>query len=64
MIVEQVFSRPGIGQVTLAAVNGKDLPVVLGVALLGAFSYVAVNTIVDILALLIDPRLRFANRRP
>jgi peptide/nickel transport system permease protein len=63
VIVEQVFSRPGIGQITLSAVGSKDLPVVLGVALLGAFIYVAVSTVVDILALLIDPRLRFATRR-
>jgi len=63
VIVEQVFSRPGIGQTTLNAVNSKDLPVVLGVALLGSFAYVVISTIVDILAFLIDPRLRFANRR-
>ena len=63
VIVEQVFSRPGIGQITLSAVGSKDLPVVLGVALLGAFAYVAVNTIVDVLALVIDPRLRFTTKR-
>lgn len=58
IIVEQVFGRPGVGQVALAAAQSKDLPVVLGVALVGAFAYVVVNTIVDILAIVIDPRLR------
>jgi peptide/nickel transport system permease protein len=60
VIVEQVFGRPGVGQVALAAAQGKDLPVVLGVALVGAFAYVIVNTVVDIVALAIDPRLRVA----
>lgn len=58
VIVEQVFGRPGLGGITVDAVYGKDLPVVLGVALVAAATFVAVSTIVDLLALLIDPRLR------
>jgi len=58
IVVEQVFGRPGIGVVALQAAQGRDLPVVLGVALFSAVVYVAVNTLVDLLALVIDPRLR------
>ncbi|GIG21734.1 ABC transporter permease [Cellulomonas chitinilytica] len=58
IIVEQVFGRPGIGVVALQAAQARDLPVVLGIALLSALVYVTVNTAVDLLALLIDPRLR------
>jgi peptide/nickel transport system permease protein len=58
VVVEQVFSRPGIGQVLTTAVVNKDIPVVLGIVLLTALFYVVVNLIVDLLYPLIDPRLR------
>ena len=58
VITEQVFGRPGLGKITVDAVLGKDLPVVLAVAIFSAFVYVVMSTLVDILYLLIDPRLR------
>ncbi|GIG88439.1 ABC transporter permease [Plantactinospora endophytica] len=58
VIVEQVFGRPGLGQVTLTAVTGKDMPVVLAVVVLSAAGYVLVSTAADLAYLLIDPRLR------
>ncbi|GIF96107.1 ABC transporter permease [Catellatospora citrea] len=58
VITEQVFGRPGLGQVTLQAVTTKDMPVVLAVVLLSAAVYVAVSTLADLAYLLVDPRLR------
>ena len=58
VITESLFTRQGIGRVLLAAVNGKDLPVVLGVVLLAALVYVVVNLFVDLVYPLIDPRLK------
>ncbi|MFY1584924.1 ABC transporter permease [Micromonospora sp. WMMD734] len=58
VIVEQVFGRPGLGQVTLSAVTSKDMPVVLAVVTLSAAVYVLVNTAADLTCLLVDPRLR------
>ncbi|AGL17590.1 binding-protein-dependent transporter inner membrane component [Actinoplanes sp. N902-109] len=58
VIIEQVFGRPGLGQVTLRAVTGKDMPVVLAVVVLSALAYVLLNTAADLAYLLIDPRLR------
>lgn len=58
VIVEQVFGRPGIGQATVVAVTRQDIPVVLGITLLAVTLYVVVNTVVDIVYLWIDPRLR------
>lgn len=58
VITEQVFGRPGLGKVTVDAVLGKDLPVVLAVAILSAFIYVVLSTLVDVLYLFLDPRLR------
>ncbi|KPI19094.1 ABC-type transporter, integral membrane subunit [Actinobacteria bacterium OK074] len=58
VIVEQVYSRPGVGQLLLTAVTGKDIPVVLGVVLVTAAFYVVVNLLVDVLYPIVDPRLR------
>lgn len=58
VITEKVFGRPGLGTVTLNAVLSHDVPVVLAVVLLAAFIHVAASTLLDILYLLIDPRLK------
>jgi peptide/nickel transport system permease protein len=58
VITEQVFGRPGLGKITVDAVLGKDLPVVLAVAIFSALVYVVLSTLVDVLYLFIDPRLR------
>lgn len=58
VVVETVFARPGLGRVTLAAVTGQDLPVVTAVVMLSALVFVVINTAVDALYLVIDPRLR------
>jgi peptide/nickel transport system permease protein len=58
VIVEAIFSRPGIGSVLVAAVNSQDLPVVVGIVTLVAVFYVGVNLVVDIVYTLIDPRLK------
>ncbi|MEV4093217.1 ABC transporter permease [Streptosporangium saharense] len=58
IVVEAVFGRPGLGQITLGAVTGKDMPVVMAVIMLAAAVYVTVSTLVDLAYLAIDPRLR------
>ncbi|GIE91653.1 ABC transporter permease [Actinoplanes regularis] len=58
VIIEQVFGRPGLGQVTVQAVSSSDLPVVLAVVILAAAVFVVINTVTDLAYLLIDPRLR------
>lgn len=58
VIVEAIFSRPGIGSVLVTAVNSQDLPVVVGIVTLVAVFYVAANLIVDIAYTIIDPRLK------
>lgn len=58
VVVEAVFARAGIGQVAVTAVSGRDYPVVTGVVLLAALVFVVINTSVDALNRLVDPRLR------
>jgi peptide/nickel transport system permease protein len=56
--VETVFGRPGIGSLALQAVTSRDLPVVMGVIVLSAVVFALVSTVVDLLHLAIDPRIR------
>ncbi|WP_336209396.1 ABC transporter permease [Nonomuraea sp. LPB2021202275-12-8] len=60
IIIESVFGRPGLGQVTLLAVTGRDMPVVMAVVIISAVVYVTVSTLLDLAYRLIDPRLREA----
>lgn len=60
VLVETVFSLPGTGSLMIQSVNAKDVPVVQGLALAVAAFVVVVNLLVDLLALLIDPRTRSA----
>jgi peptide/nickel transport system permease protein len=58
ILTESVFSLPGIGKLSIDAVNNKDLPIILGVTLFGAFFIVFANMLVDLLYAVIDPRVR------
>ena len=58
VIVEQIYSRPGIGKTLVSAVGSQDLPVVTGIVVLVAVLYVVANLLVDLVYTLIDPRLK------
>ena len=59
VVVEQIFSLPGLGLMTLTGINNRDYPVVQGCVLFIAFVYVLVNLIVDLLYAYIDPRISY-----
>jgi ABC-type dipeptide/oligopeptide/nickel transport system permease component len=58
-VVETIFLWPGIGQLAVSSILAKDYPMVQGVVLLSAFSYMAANLIVDVCYAFLDPRIRF-----
>ncbi|MET0411458.1 MAG: ABC transporter permease [Polyangiaceae bacterium] len=60
ILTETVFGRAGIGQIMLAAIKTRDMPLVLGLVMLSALVFVVVNLLIDALYLVIDPRLRRA----
>jgi peptide/nickel transport system permease protein len=62
VLVEVIYSRPGLGQVLVNAVSNQDLPVVVGVTMLVAVIYVVVNLLTDLLYVVVDPRLRTAGK--
>lgn len=60
VIVEQVFSIPGIGRLIVGAIAARDFPVLQGGLLFLAVVYLSINLVVDILYAVVDPRVRLA----
>jgi len=60
VVLEQLFSIPGLGSLLLTAINTRDYPVVQGIVLLSAVVVVLSNFAVDIAYTLVDPRVRYA----
>ena len=58
VIVEQVFSWPGLGLMTMSAINARDYPVIMGVCLLSAVVVLLGNLLTDILYAVVDPTIR------
>jgi peptide/nickel transport system permease protein len=58
VVVEDVFTLPGVGRLLLDAIFQRDYPVVQGVILILAAAFMTLNLAVDLLYALIDPRLR------
>jgi peptide/nickel transport system permease protein len=59
VVVEEVFSLPGIGRMLLNAINQRDYALVQGGVLVIATLFVAANTLVDVLYGFLDPRIRY-----
>ncbi len=58
VVIEVVFVYPGVGQFMVDGVTKRDLPVVQACALIFAGAFVVLNTLADVLAVLLNPRLR------
>ncbi len=58
VITETIFAWPGIGQLTIEAIQQRDYPVVQACVLIISLTYVAINTLTDIAYGLLDPRTR------
>jgi peptide/nickel transport system permease protein len=59
VVTESVFAVPGLGRLTVEAILRRDFPVIQGVVLMFSFAYVLLNLGIDILYILIDPRIRY-----
>ena len=62
LITEEVFGRNGIGSVMYTAVSNQDTPVLQAIVALAAVVFVVVNLLADLIAPLLDPRVRLAGR--
>jgi peptide/nickel transport system permease protein len=61
VIIEVVFSLPGIGALLVDSVSANDLPMVQGLALLAATSIIVMNLLTDLVYLVVDPRIRYGD---
>jgi peptide/nickel transport system permease protein len=59
VVTEIVFNIPGLGRLIVTAILRRDYPVVQGVVLVTAASYVLINLGVDVVNAVIDPRIRY-----
>ena len=59
VISEQVFAIPGMGRLIVDAVSNRDFPVIQGVLLIIALSYVVINLVIDLVYVYLDPRIRY-----
>jgi len=63
VLIERLFSYPGIGSLAINAVIARDLPLIQAIVLTFALLFIAINLAVDALTLAINPRLRRGNAR-
>ena len=60
VIVESVFAWPGLGLLAVDAVLRRDYPVIMGITMVTAVFVLILNLLVDIIYVLVDPRINFA----
>ena len=58
ILVELIFSWPGIGRLLVDSINERDFPMILGCVITFAFCFSIINLVVDLLYVIIDPRIR------
>ncbi len=59
VVTESVFAIPGLGRLTIDAIVRRDYPMIQGIVLMFSFVYVLVNLAVDLIYVLLDPRIRY-----
>ncbi len=59
VIIEQVFSWPGLGLITMSAIMNRDFPVIMGVCLLSAVVVLIANLLTDVVYALVDPTIKY-----
>jgi len=59
VVAESIFAWPGLGRLMVTAVNNRDYPIIQGVLLTFALTFVVVNLLVDLLYAMLDPRVTY-----
>ena len=60
VVTEQIFQWPGIGSLTVAAINARDYPVLMAIVILSAVAVLVANFVIDLLYAVIDPRITYS----
>ena len=59
VVTETVFAWPGIGMLTMQALQNNDFPIIQAAVFLLAFIFVFINLVVDLVYAWLDPRIRY-----
>ena len=59
VIIEQVFSWPGLGLMTMSAITNRDYPVIMGVTVMIAAAVLIANILTDVAYGILDPRISY-----
>ncbi len=59
VVIEKIFSWPGLGRLAVDAVSARDYPVVMGTVLIGSILVILGTLLADVLLVVVDPRIRF-----
>jgi peptide/nickel transport system permease protein len=62
VVTERIFVLPGFGRLIIDAVYTRDYPVITGVVLVVATTYLLINLVIDLLYRVLDPRVRLEQR--
>lgn len=62
VIIEEIFSYPGIGRVLVSAIHGRDLPVIQAAILIPTIAFIGANFLADILYTVLDPRIQLGEK--
>ncbi|MBE7183234.1 MAG: ABC transporter permease [Methylobacterium mesophilicum] len=62
ILTETIFAWPGIGSYSVAAARGLDYPAIIAVSILGGAAFLVTNLAVDLIYLVVDPRLRLSGK--
>ncbi|HYL82522.1 MAG TPA: ABC transporter permease, partial [Candidatus Acidoferrum sp.] len=58
VLTETIFALPGLGRLAVVSIFSRDYPVIQGIAVVAAALFVAINLLVDLLYVVLDPRVR------
>ena len=62
VIIESIFALPGIGSYALESITNRDYPALQGYVLLAGFTFVVITLLVDVVSMLLDPKMRLGRR--
>jgi peptide/nickel transport system permease protein len=60
VVTETIFNWPGMGRAIVPAIERRDTPVILGILIFGAFLFVFINLITDLIYAVVNPRIRYS----
>ena len=59
IVTEQIFQWPGLGRLTITAIQQRDYPILMAVTMLSAVVVLVANLLVDIMYAVVDPRIKY-----